>query len=93
MYPAPSILHDYDINSVEYCSCSNLDPLCTQYTFIRDLRVMEVDGVKTWVVLARYHPFSNCGEKDGIIRVNDFKQACVMQSDGKVGAKGILSLY
>ena len=27
--------------------------------------------------------------KDGIIRVDDFKQACVLQSDGKVGSKGM----
>ena len=51
-----------------------------------------MDGVKTWVVLARYQLFSNCGEKDGIIRVDDFKQACVMQSDGKVGSKGTASV-
>ena len=61
----------------------------TQYTFIRDLKIMEVDGLKTWVVMARYRKFSSCGEKDGIIRVDDFKQACVMQSDGKVGSKGM----
>ena len=60
-----------------------------QYTFIRDMKIMEVDGVKTWVVLARYQLFSSVGEKDGIIRVDDFKQACVMQSDGKVGSKGM----
>ena len=53
---------------------------------------MEVDGVKTWVVLARYRKFSGCGEKDGIIRVDDFKQACVMQSDGKVGSKGMVDV-
>ena len=51
---------------------------------------MDVNGVKTWVVLARYQAFSSCGEKDGIIRVDEFKQACVMQSDGKVGSKGII---
>ena len=39
--------------------------------------------------MARYHPFSSCGEKDGVIRVDDFKQACVMQSDGKVDSKGM----
>ena len=44
--------------------------------------------MKTWVVMARYHQFASCGEKDGVIRVDDFKQACVMQSDGKVGSKG-----
>ena len=45
--------------------------------------------MKTWVVMARYQQFSSCGEKSGIIRVDDFKQACVMQSDGKVGSKGM----
>ena len=39
--------------------------------------------------MARYQKFSSCGEKDGIIRVDDFKQACVLQSDGKVGSKGM----
>lgn len=61
----------------------------TKYTFIRDLKIMEVNGVKTWVVMARYQQFSSCGKKDGIIRVDDFRQACVMQSDGKVGSKGM----
>ena len=55
---------------------------------------MEVNGIKTWVVMARYQQFSSCGEKSGIIRVDDFKQACVMQSDGKVGSKGMeLRMY
>jgi len=49
---------------------------------------MEVGGVKTWVVLARSHKFSNVPEKEGVIRVDDFQQACVMQSDGKVGSRG-----
>ena len=59
------------------------------YSFIRDLRVMEVGGVKTWVVLARSHNFTNIPEKDGVIRVDEFQQACVMQSDGKVGSRGV----
>ena len=83
--------------SCKYITLSNFNGytpniILAQYTFIRDLRVMDVDGVKTWVVLARYELFASCGEKDGIIRVNDFKQACVMQSDGKVGSKGIVSV-
>ena len=52
------------------------------------MKIMEVEGQKTWVVLARYRAFSCRPEKDGVIRVDDFKQACVMQSDGKVGSKG-----
>ena len=50
---------------------------------------MEVGGVKTWVVLARSHKFSNLPEKEGVIRVEDFQQACVMQSDGNVGSRGV----
>ena len=49
---------------------------------------MKVEGEKTWVVLARHRNFSCKPEVDGVIRVDDFKQACIMQSDGKVGSKG-----
>ena len=69
-------------------------PLCqsltsAQYTFVRDMKVLELSGVKTYVVLAKSQPFSGVPEKEGVIRVTDFQQACVMQSDGKVGSKGI----
>ncbi len=59
-----------------------------QYTFIRDMRIMEIGGKKTWVVLAKFHDFPCKPEKNGVIRVTELKQACVMQSDGKVGARG-----
>ena len=61
---------------------------CGQYTFVRDMKVMEVGGVRTWVVLAKYRRFSKVKERSGVIRVDEFKQSCAMQSDGKVGAKG-----
>ena len=56
------------------------------------MKIIEVDGKKTWVVLARHHTFSSKPEKDEIIRVDDFKQACIMQSDGNVGSKGQLCM-
>ncbi len=59
-----------------------------QYTFVRDMRMMDVGGKRTWVVLARSHVFSNVPEKEGVIRVDNFQQSCIMQSDGKVGSKG-----
>ena len=55
---------------------------------MRDMKIMEVNGVKTWVVLAKYRPFPRKPERSGVIRVDEFRQACVMQSDGKVGSKG-----
>ena len=59
-----------------------------QYTYVRDFRVLEVDGVRTYVTLAKSHPFSNLPEKSGVIRVDTFQQTCIMQTDGKVGSKG-----
>ena len=59
-----------------------------QYTFIRDFRILEVDGLRTYVVLAKSHPFAEYPEKSGVIRVDSFQQSCIMQSDGKVGSKG-----
>ncbi len=51
--------------------------------------MIEVDGVRTWVVLSRSQAFGSCPEKDGFVRVDDFIQSCAMQSDGKVGSRGI----
>ena len=76
--PGPTIVYNFfDLNR------------SIQYTFIRDMRILEVGGHKTWVVLARSHTFPGVAEKSGVIRVDNFTQACVMQSDGNVGAKGI----
>lgn len=59
-----------------------------QYTFIRDMKVVQLDGAITSVVLAKSETFASCPEKSGVIRVDDFCQECAMQSDGKQGAKG-----
>ena len=45
--------------------------------------------MRTYAVLAKSYSFSNVPEKDGVIRVDSFEQSCVMQSDGKVGSKGV----
>ncbi|XP_003387507.1 PREDICTED: phosphatidylcholine transfer protein-like [Amphimedon queenslandica] len=63
------------------------------YTFIREGRMMMVDGQQTWVVICRSRKFSNCPEKDGIIRVDDFNQCCAMQSDGATGSKAFMHYY
>ena len=52
------------------------------------MKVLEVNGVKTWVVIAKYRFFSSVKEKSGVIRVTEFKQSCAMQSDGNVGSRG-----
>ena len=59
-----------------------------QYTFIRDFKVLEIDGVRTYAVMAKSHVFSEEPERGGIIRVDSFQQSCIMRSNGKVGSKG-----
>ena len=61
----------------------------TQFTFIRELKIMEVDGKKTWAALTKHHSFPSAPEKNGVIRVTELKQACVVESDGNTGTKGI----
>ena len=50
--------------------------------------MVEIDGVPTCVCVARSAVFPNEPEKDGIIRVDDFQQACILQSDSKTGSRG-----
>jgi len=54
---------------------------------VRDLKSVDKDGVQTWVVMARYHVFPSVKERSGIIRVDEFKQSCIMQPDEN-GTKG-----
>ena len=52
--------------------------------------MVEIDGVPTCVCVAKSAVFPNEPEKEGIVRVDDFQQACVLQSDGKTGSRGKL---
>lgn len=52
------------------------------------MKVVQLDGAITPVVLARSEVFPSYPEKSGVIRVDDYCQECAMQSDGKQGAKG-----
>lgn len=52
------------------------------------MKVVQLDGAITPVVLARSEVFPSHPEQGGVIRVDDYLQECAMQSDGKQGAKG-----
>ena len=69
-------------------SCVALNAVPMQYSFIRDARLIEVNGEKTWVVMARSHTFESVPENSNYVRVDGYEQTCVMQSDGKKGSKG-----
>lgn len=49
---------------------------------------MEHNGQKVYAVMAKSVECSEIPEKSGVIRVDDYKQSCVLTTDGKVGSKG-----
>jgi hypothetical protein len=63
------------------------------YTFIRDARVVDVGGEKTWIVMAKSEKFESTPENSGKVRVKDYVQTCCMQSDGKKGSKAYMHYY
>lgn len=58
-----------------------------QYVYTREMREMEINSIPT-VVLAESNSLSKIPEKSGVVRVKEFHQSLVIQSDGKVGTKG-----
>lgn len=61
---------------------------CDKYVYKRELRVLERQGKKVWVVLAESESTPSIPEKSGVVRVDDYKQCAALTSDGKVGTKG-----
>ena len=59
-----------------------------QYVYTRELREMEINSIPSVVVLAESNSLSKIPEKSGVVRVKEFHQSLVIQSDGKVGTKG-----
>lgn len=56
--------------------------------YIRERKDFEVEGRTIYVVLARSSPKTPVAEKSGVIRVKDYKQSLVMETDGAGGTKG-----
>ncbi|XP_068595914.1 phosphatidylcholine transfer protein [Brachionichthys hirsutus] len=63
------------------------------YVYVRERRDLEVDSRKIWVILARSSPATPCGEKSGVVRVQDYKQSVVMESDGACGTKVFMNYF
>uniref|UniRef100_A0A8C8RAK9 Phosphatidylcholine transfer protein n=1 Tax=Pelusios castaneus TaxID=367368 RepID=A0A8C8RAK9_9SAUR len=83
-------LHDtiYDAERIIYWEVKYPFPLSNRdYVYVRERRDMDVDGRKIWVMLAKSVSLPQCPEKSGIIRVNNYKQTLVLESDGKTGSK------
>jgi len=52
------------------------------------LRELEVNGIPTVVVLAESNTGTKIPVKTGVVRVKEYQQSLIIQTDGKVGTKG-----
>ncbi|XP_068923562.1 phosphatidylcholine transfer protein isoform X2 [Petaurus breviceps papuanus] len=57
------------------------------YVYVRDRRDLYLNGRTIHVILAKSFSIPEIPEKDGIIRVKDYRQSLVIESDGKQGCK------
>ncbi|EDO42511.1 predicted protein [Nematostella vectensis] len=63
------------------------------YTYIRELREFDINGIPTTVVIARSHPVASIPAKSGVVRVADYNQTLTFQSDGKQGTKAFMYYF
>ncbi|KAG7274895.1 hypothetical protein CRUP_018531 [Coryphaenoides rupestris] len=63
------------------------------YVYIRERKDFQVEGRTIYVVLARSSPNTPLAEKSGVIRVKDYKQSLVMETDGAGGTKVFLNYF
>lgn len=59
--------------------------------YVREMRTIDHNGNKFWVVLARSEFVPSLPEKPNIVRVDDYLQSVALTSDGKAGTKGTSS--
>ncbi|CAL1541798.1 unnamed protein product [Lymnaea stagnalis] len=63
------------------------------YIYGREFRIMDKDGSKVWIVLAKSLETPTVPEKSGIVRVDDYLQSAVLCSNGKNGTKAFMQYY
>ncbi|VDI47308.1 phosphatidylcholine transfer protein-like [Mytilus galloprovincialis] len=63
------------------------------YVYKREMRELEHNGNKVWIVMAESTECLSIPEKSGVIRVDDYKQSCVLTTDGKQGSKAFMRYY
>lgn len=67
----------------------NFKSTFAKYIYTRALRELEINGVPTIVVLAASNTLTKIPEKTGVIRVKEYHQSLIIQTDGNVGTKGM----
>nr|XP_020460588.1 phosphatidylcholine transfer protein [Monopterus albus] len=85
---------DFDGHVAIYWEVKYPFPLSNRdYVYVRERRVLDMDGRKIWVILARSSPETPCAERRGILRVNTYKQSVALESDGACGTKVFLHYF
>uniref|UniRef100_A0A8C9QE95 Phosphatidylcholine transfer protein n=1 Tax=Spermophilus dauricus TaxID=99837 RepID=A0A8C9QE95_SPEDA len=57
------------------------------YVYIRQLRELDLEGRKIYVILAKSTSSSQFPERSGVIRVSQYQQRLAIESDGKGGSR------
>lgn len=63
------------------------------YIYTRALRELEVNSIPTVVVLAESNLLTKTPERSGVIRVKEYHQSLIIQSDGMVGTKAFMHYF
>ncbi|XP_064617956.1 phosphatidylcholine transfer protein-like [Liolophura sinensis] len=63
------------------------------YIYKRELRELDFNGSKVYVVLAKSVATDKIPEKSGVVRVDDYHQSAALKSDGKGGTKAYMRYY
>ncbi|XP_067686080.1 phosphatidylcholine transfer protein-like [Haliotis asinina] len=63
------------------------------YVFSRELREIDYENNKMWVVLAKSATSATFPERSGVIRVTDYFQSAALMTDGQSGTKAFMHYY
>lgn len=63
------------------------------YIYTRSLRELEVNGTPTVVVLAESNTGTKIPVKTGVVRVKEYHQSLIIQTDGKAGTKAFMHYF
>ncbi|XP_078376077.1 phosphatidylcholine transfer protein-like [Oculina patagonica] len=63
------------------------------YIYTRALRKLEINSVPTIIVLAKSNTLTKTPEKTGVIRVKEYHQSLIIQTDGNVGTKAFMHYF
>ncbi|XP_059142446.1 phosphatidylcholine transfer protein-like isoform X2 [Physella acuta] len=63
------------------------------YLYGRELRELDKDGKKVWIVLAKSIQSPDVAEKSGVVRVKDYLQSAALCTNGSSGTKAFMRYY